>query len=106
MIWQLFPFFHAPQAELFIAAARAIADKHHLAAMMFFSATFGNVILVMVVLALHLVKTAATVMIGSPFGGTLTDVAIADALPGNGVNHSWQFQCQRRKWTHGNQHID
>jgi hypothetical protein len=68
MIWQLFPFYLTPQAELFIAAAGAIGNQHHLAATMCFPATFGNVLLVMVVLVFHLVKTAATGMIGSTFG--------------------------------------
>ena len=68
MIWQLFPFFLTPQAELFIAAAGAIGNQHHFAATMCFPTTFGNVFPVVVVLVFHLVKTAATGMIGSPFG--------------------------------------
>ncbi|MGD0586679.1 MAG: hypothetical protein ABSA86_13070 [Oryzomonas sp.] len=68
MKWQMFPFFRSPQAELFIAAAGAIAGQHRLAVMMFFPATFGNVILVMVVLVFQLIQATATGMIGSPFG--------------------------------------
>jgi len=81
--WQMFRFIHPPQSNQFIAATGAIIGQHHLAVTRVIPATVGNFFLVMVVLVFHLVKTAATGMIGSPFWGAPTGVAIADALPGN-----------------------
>jgi len=81
-VCQMIEFFIAPQTELLIAAAGTIALQHRLPAAMFFPATFRNVFLVVVVLVFLLVPPAAARVVGSPFGGTPTDVTIADALTG------------------------
>lgn len=76
-IRELFRPFSAPQTELLVAAAGAVAGQRRLAAVMFFPAAWGKVFLIVVVLVFLLVQPAAAGVIGAPFGGATADVTIA-----------------------------
>ncbi len=103
VIGELFPVV-VPEAGLRIAATGATAGQNFCAGLLLIPAAIGYV--VRGLFALQFPLPAAAGMIGSPFRRAAADVAIADALSGNGMRHQRRSLGERRKGAHDAYRID